>query len=576
MPYGIHPRIRRFVGVFLAMLASLCLIGGSLPPAQAQFSRLWVPDMLEAGEQANFFVKWDGKESLDGLRLHLPEGWRLRHAVALPENRLSHIPLAVRDAGGNDGYRIAAPSRLRGPHQFVLQIEAGRSLGTFDWSLLPFVVGGAGNQAQERAVAQRKLTRKIMLEPEPPRGNNLALRLDERASPLPLPDGLATAIAPGASFTIEFWVQTVRLGSVVLSTWDGDPNRPYPLELVVDPRGHLLWYWGRPGLHRSLASARPIADGAWHHVAVVHDNPAGAYRLLLDGVATDSIFAPDPPFPVMPLAPTLGGRAGAPVVEPAPQFVGMIDEMRFWSYARTPADIKQAMRVHRDSGRDLLAIGFDSERTFDQLAGLAPGMVQPAPGLAFYYPVQSLRATADVHSATLSWTTESPQEQTFVIERSTDGRSFLRVGSVQVSASEARLATGLQRYSFRDLSAPADVPVWYYRIRQRLADGIEQTTGVIKIGRGEAKESAARLIGTSPNPFNGTTIIHYEVVQAQPVSLSVWDVSGQLVDLLVQNETREPGAYQVRFDAGDLPSGIYFARLVTPQGAQTTKMLLMK
>ena len=558
------------------MLAALCLIGGSLPSAQAQFSRLWVPDMLEAGEQANFFVNWDGKQPLDGLRLHLPEGWRLRQAVALPENRLTHISLAVREADGGDGYRIAAPSRLRGPHQFVLQIEAGRSLGTFDWSLLPFVVGGTGNQARERAVTERKLKRKIMLEPEPPRGNNRALRLDERAAPLQLPDGLSNALGPSTSFTIEFWVQTVRLGSVVLSTWDGDPNRPYPLELVVDPRGHLLWYWGRPGLHRSLVTTRPVADGAWHHVAVVHDSPAGAYRLLLDGVTADSIFVPDRPRPDLPLAPTLGGRAGAPAAEPAPPFVGMIDEVRFWSYARTPAEIRQAMRVHRNSGRDLLAIGFDGERTFDQFASLSPSMVQPAPGLAFYYPVQSLRATADVHTATLSWTTESPQEQTFVIERSTDGRHFERVGSVRVDAAEARLATGLQRYTFRDLSAPADVPVWYYRIRQRLADGIEQTTGVIKIGRGEARENAARLIGTSPNPFNGTTVIHYEVVQAQPLSLSVWDVSGQIVDLLVQNEVREPGAYQVRFDAGDLPSGIYFARLVTPQGAQTTKMLLMK
>ena len=83
------------------------------------------------------------------------------------------------------------------------------------------------------------------------------------------------------------------------------------------------------------------------------------------------------------------------------------------------------------------------------------------------------------------------------------------------------------------------------------------------------------LVGNFPNPFNPATTITYEVHQTSPVRVSVWDLSGQQVTVLV-DRIQAPGAYQVRFEGGDLPSGTYFVRLENQRGTQTHKMVLMK
>jgi len=57
--------------------------------------------------------------------------------------------------------------------------------------------------------------------------------------------------------------------------------------------------------------------------------------------------------------------------------------------------------------------------------------------------------------------------------------------------------------------------------------------------------------------------------------LKVYDVLGKEVVTLV-NEQREPGVYEVQFDAGGLPSGIYFYKIQAGSFVQTKKMILLK
>jgi hypothetical protein len=78
-----------------------------------------------------------------------------------------------------------------------------------------------------------------------------------------------------------------------------------------------------------------------------------------------------------------------------------------------------------------------------------------------------------------------------------------------------------------------------------------------------------------PNPFNPATDIGFQIASAGSVRLSVFDVLGREVALLV-NERKEPGAYRVRFEAGDLPNGVYFYRLTTNGGSLTKKMVLAR
>ncbi|MGA9119123.1 MAG: T9SS type A sorting domain-containing protein [Bacteroidota bacterium] len=78
-----------------------------------------------------------------------------------------------------------------------------------------------------------------------------------------------------------------------------------------------------------------------------------------------------------------------------------------------------------------------------------------------------------------------------------------------------------------------------------------------------------------PNPFNPTTTIAFSVSQRGNVSLKVFNLLGQEVATLV-NGALEPGQKSVQFNAGNLPSGVYFYRLQSNGGSLTRKMVLTK
>ena len=83
-----------------------------------------------------------------------------------------------------------------------------------------------------------------------------------------------------------------------------------------------------------------------------------------------------------------------------------------------------------------------------------------------------------------------------------------------------------------------------------------------------------------PNPFNPSTTIKFTIPheargETREVSLKVYDVLGNEVAILL-NEYKPAGTYEVRFDAGNLPSGIYLARLKSSDRIKTMKMILVK
>jgi hypothetical protein len=78
-----------------------------------------------------------------------------------------------------------------------------------------------------------------------------------------------------------------------------------------------------------------------------------------------------------------------------------------------------------------------------------------------------------------------------------------------------------------------------------------------------------------PNPFNPTTELRYGITRAGHVTLTVFDVLGREVAVMVNGE-RSPGIYALNFDGSALSSGLYFCKLTTPEGVQTRKMMLMK
>lgn len=78
-----------------------------------------------------------------------------------------------------------------------------------------------------------------------------------------------------------------------------------------------------------------------------------------------------------------------------------------------------------------------------------------------------------------------------------------------------------------------------------------------------------------PNPFNPSTVISYQVVNSGRVTLKVYDVLGTEVRTLV-DEMKNPGSYQVRFNAENLAAGAYFYKLVQGNAIQVKKLMYVK
>jgi uncharacterized delta-60 repeat protein len=78
-----------------------------------------------------------------------------------------------------------------------------------------------------------------------------------------------------------------------------------------------------------------------------------------------------------------------------------------------------------------------------------------------------------------------------------------------------------------------------------------------------------------PNPFNPTTKISYSIPERSNVILKVYDVLGNEVANLV-NEEKDRGVYSINFDASALASGMYLYRLQAGSFIETKKLILIK
>ena len=83
-----------------------------------------------------------------------------------------------------------------------------------------------------------------------------------------------------------------------------------------------------------------------------------------------------------------------------------------------------------------------------------------------------------------------------------------------------------------------------------------------------------QLLGQNfPNPFENATTISMNLTEKSQVVLSVYSQDGKLVEELV-NEVLDKGTHEVDFPARQLPAGLYYYMLQTPQKIVTRKMMI--
>jgi hypothetical protein len=103
----------------------------------------------------------------------------------------------------------------------------------------------------------------------------------------------------------------------------------------------------------------------------------------------------------------------------------------------------------------------------------------------------------------------------------------------------------------------------------------DYSNGTVVTGADRPAQKQAVTLENYPNPFNPSTMIKFSVPVSGHVTLSVYNVRGELVKTLV-DEAMDSGVYEEAFNANGLASGTYFYRVTGEGFTKTAKMVLLK
>jgi hypothetical protein len=175
-------------------------------------------------------------------------------------------------------------------------------------------------------------------------------------------------------------------------------------------------------------------------------------------------------------------------------------------------------------------------------------------------------ATAGNSDVALSWKTESEDNNKgFSIQRSNNNRDWYDISFV----NGAGQSSSTRSYSYSDKGlAPG---VYYYRLNQIDFDGKSKASSTVSAtisGKG-----AIALFQNAPNPFIGTTKIRFDLSAAQKVRLSVFDLTGREIRVLVDAK-KETGTHLVTLNSAGLSRQMYIVRLQTESGVFTKQIIV--
>tara|TARA_Y100001933_G_scaffold48751_1_gene47475 strand:- start:10541 stop:12112 length:1572 start_codon:yes stop_codon:yes gene_type:complete len=167
--------------------------------------------------------------------------------------------------------------------------------------------------------------------------------------------------------------------------------------------------------------------------------------------------------------------------------------------------------------------------------------------------------------------------------RSTDGRVFTKVSDMILGDGNS---DEFKSYDFIDSNLP-QVDVLYYYLNQIDLDGTtsrSQTVEVLLSPTAVAElalPTVNALQQNFPNPFNPETMISFDLSGDQVVSLTIYDMAGQVVRKLVDAQPMTVGSYKQMWDGRNnsgakVGSGIYFYQLRAGDFIAKRKMTLLQ
>jgi len=202
------------------------------------------------------------------------------------------------------------------------------------------------------------------------------------------------------------------------------------------------------------------------------------------------------------------------------------------------------------------------------------------PGLAAYDEWRNLSVvtTGTVWNTTLRWNGINAQ----IVPGGLDFAISVPMGDATGSGGGIGAADGVPLGTILAKCDVAEVLVYDVALSDPLRQSIELylenkyglVTGIREHQNGSLPEQFV-LEQNYPNPFNPSTTIRYGLLYSSVVQLTVFNALGQRVATLVDGE-QEAGNHEVRFDATNLASGVYFYRLTAGDFVQSRKLVLLK
>jgi hypothetical protein len=367
----------------------------------------------------------------------------------------------------------------------------------------------------------------------------------------------------GRGVTVEFWnyvdSATVRNASAFsVGTGDDQANRFQSHAPWSDKA--LYWDFGNIGTTGRISTSYAPYLNRWTHVALV-SNGIDFKAIYIDGEPIATSATASSVHDLMKLV--IGGIPGS-WYHP-----GAIDEFRVWNTPRTREAIRRDMFRRLPAPQSGL-IGYwsldeGSGKTAHDSSGFAHDgqLVNAAWETA---PVPIGRVPEQISGPSLC----SPDTvgRVYTVPFDPQGRYIWKViGGTIVSGA----GTGSITVRWTDSTAGV------VALRVDRDGGCADSAFLpvtIRLGAGvERHDPVADLSFTgAPDPFSATTLIGYQLLRREHVSLAVYSLDGALVTMLASG-TEEAGSHRVLFDGAGLPSGIYICRLDVGDGYRYVKAL---
>jgi len=357
---------------------------------------------------------------------------------------------------------------------------------------------------------------------------------------LQLPSGVVQPLS--GSFTIEAWVFWRGKANNSISTSD-QFQRIFDFGTAGDPVSSAWMFltpystFGGTGVMFAIStngltspqyiiSASPLTTNTWHHVAVTLNNATSIATIYVDGVSVASGTITLRP---SNLGTTTRNYLGESNFPQDASFNGFIDEFRISNTVRYNSNFTPSTTIFSPDANTRLLYHFSegggqttADASGNGLTGILGFSTAVEPDLdpewtanaALPVSMEWFNVKASGRAAELKWRASTTGEGgDFIIERSTDGRTFQSIGKVDITSN-----TGSFEYSFRD-AAPAGGKN-YYRIRIAEVNAKEKLSEIVWIDFANASVY-------SVHPTLASSSIFVSLPEAS--TISIYDASGRMV-----------------------------------------------